>query len=63
MTMETILALAFAGSVGLLVWALIMLERLHKVIEALSSSLADVADGRATIYRYNGRIIVTHTED
>lgn len=63
MTIETVLSLAFAGSVGLLVWALIMLERLHKIIEDLSSSIADVADGRATVYRYNGRIIVTHKED
>jgi hypothetical protein len=64
MSMETTLTLAFIGAVGFLVWAYVLIERQSKAIHALSSALAAVADGQATVYRnYSNQIIVTHKED
>lgn len=44
-------------------WLVVRINALFDMTEQLQSSLAAIADGKATIYRTNGKIVITHKED
>lgn len=63
MTEDTLLRLTIVALLASQVWMVLRANKLFDMIEQLQSALAAIADGEATIYRYNGRIVVTHKED
>lgn len=63
MTEDTVLRLVIIALLASQLWMLLRANKLFDMIGQLQSALADIADGKATIYRYNGRIIITHKED
>jgi hypothetical protein len=63
MTTETLLLLALSATALALIWAVLRANALYDMVIELQESLAAIADGRANIHSYNGKIVITHKED
>jgi hypothetical protein len=63
MTTETLLLLALAATALSLIWAMMRANALYDMVIQLQECLAAIADGRANVHSYNGKIVITHKED
>ena len=62
MTEVSLLLIFVIVLLGLQVWMQLRANKLYDAVGRLQEARAAIADGRATVYRHNDHIIVTHKE-